>query len=163
MVPNLQGMAEIRHRKALTLWTVSLSSPILYIVLAWLLQSQGWISFSSSVERLYDTQLWHALLLAAGAAALAVVALWRLRRRARLRRTGVHLERALSGWMTDFFIGTWAADATAFVGLVGFLLTGRQEALLIGGLAAYAGYALAYPSRKELARFSWPYRDVDAH
>ena len=150
----VQGMAEAQHRKALLLWSVSLSSPILYIILAWLIQFQGWIQVGPHVERTLDTHGWHGLLVALGAAALAIVVLLRRRRLARLRRTDVGPERALSGWMMDFFLGATAADAAAFVGLVGFLLTSRHEALLIGGMAGYLGYAMAYPSRGELLKFA---------
>ena len=35
--------------------------------------------------------------------------------------------------------------------LVYFIVSGRMWAILAGGAAAYAGYALAYPARREVA------------
>ena len=152
MTPSYREAALERRRGALRIWSMSLATPILYLAIAWVINWIGWVETGPQVERSLDTPAVWAALFVLGGAALGVGAIWRAWRPARLAGLQEDPDPALDRWMFSFYVSAGAADLTAFLGLVGFILTSRHEALLIGGVAGYLGYALAYPARGEVDR-----------
>ena len=92
-----------------------------------------------------------AAVLGALFAGLAAALIWVRRRRAALVVRWIENPAlAVSRWSVNYYVTAVLADSMAFAGLVGCLTLGRQWVLLAGGAAAYAGYALAFPRRRDL-------------
>ncbi len=147
--PSISQAAQENRRTALRIWALSLSTPILYLALAWLFEWLGWVDTDPQATHPWDTPIVRALLAALAAVALLVAAaarLWRARDLA--HRLEADPDAALNRWTTGFYTGAGAADSAALIGFIAFVLTARHEALLLGGVAGYLGYAISYPTLK---------------
>ena len=145
----LDSELEASYSSSRRMWSLALVTPILYLLLGMMCESMGW---TANPE---DRQEWDSPLIlggmSAGCALLFGLTIWRkfsLRRAMRRVPAGGRLAATL--WRREALRMLMLADSQGFVGLVIFLISTRNEALLAGGVAAYLTYAVACPARSDL-------------
>lgn len=150
--PPLPPTALEMHERARRLWHFVLVTPILYLVLARVFVALGWVETFPQARHPWDTPLSRSLLGALAVAVFAAIVWTRLRLRALVRNWATEdPAQAVRRWTFSFYLMATLADSLSFLGLVYFSLSGKMWALLAGGTLTYIGYAIAYPSRRDLA------------
>lgn len=132
------------------IWSLSLLTPILYLILARVMQHYGWIETFPQARHPWDFPAARVSIAAVSALLLLALVWLRVRRPRIVQKLSDDSALALRGWVLNFYFMAAISEILAFMGLVYLIISGHMWAVLAGGAAAYLGYALAYPARKEL-------------
>lgn len=132
-------------------WTWALLSPLLYLLLAYVVIQLGWFNLEEKIHNPIDAGVTHWIIGTTGLVLLGVIIYLRLTWATQVRQQADPAQ-SLSRWQRIFFIITTLSDTIAFLGLIDFCITGRLLALLAAGVGAYLGYAMAYPAQGPLRK-----------
>ena len=139
------------YRRIRLLWSWVLFTPILYLILAIVMQHYGWVETFPQARHPWDRAAAWVTVVAVTVLLLIALVWLRLRRPRVIHKLANDPAQALRRWTLNFYFMAALCELLTFTGLVYFILSGRMWAVLAGGAAAYIGYALAYPSHQELS------------
>ncbi len=128
----------------------ALASPPLYVAIAFLFMFSGWIDTTIGAPHLYDRPWLRIAFACTGAILLALVTAGRFMRRRHVMQMRSEPAAAADRWRLDSYIMMGLADALGLLGLVYFALSGRQWAVIAGGVLAYVAYWIARPDPRDL-------------
>ena len=166
------------YEKIRRMWAWALLTPLLYLGLAWVLENWGWIKTTADAPHPWDNGFGQGVVVAI-ALGIAVALVWhRLRWSILLQHTDQPSSdfsdeeksedsdlppsspdpepqasdlKPRSSHTREFYVMAALSDSLAFMGLFYFAMSGRRWALLVGGVAAYLGYAISHPRRADFS------------
>lgn len=132
-------------------WSWVFATPIIYLLLAWILLASGLVLSAGSAVHPWDQAPARWAFAVVGLIDLALLIVIRLRRRAAINAALPNRAAALRRYSWNFFATICLSDGLSFLGLVYFCVAGRLLGVLIGGLLTFIGYFIATPHRSDLA------------
>lgn len=137
-------------KKARRLWNIAMFSPLLYLMIAWILERNEIVDTSPDSKHPWDTSVIQGALIVLLCLIGAMLVWLRIARVSQIRMNLDNRMVVLTRWTRNFFLMAAISDVLGVLGLIYFMISGEKWAVLAGGVAAYLGYLLAYPRASEL-------------